>query len=184
MICRPSFKPEYAVAIRDVELPKSGKPADDPFGKLEYRQVLEVATATEQIWHWSQQGDGKLDLRDAQVVCKSAEVSNEFSEEIVNSWKAVLRLTRYADDPDGGLDGTSYDFYAAGYFGATWSPEYTNAALPFSLVNLAHKLKAIVESPAEKRAPLIQEASKMAAALKAAADAEHKRLASISAPAK
>lgn len=189
MICRPSFQPEYAVALKE-EVSKivNANPKDPFTARIEYDVVLEVAVATKQIWHYEQPEGGKLQLdllKNVKIDRKKIGVTKDFRDAITEAWRAVLRLTRYAEEDSTGLDGTVYDFFCTGnFFGTTWTPEVTKAPLPSELVKLAKELRAIVESAPEKRQALQDEALKHAAKMKAAAEEEYKKLKRPAAPAK
>jgi len=160
MVCRPSFRPEYVVMLRKEEL-DAGKP--DPFaGHAKFRWFLDTATAAQQIWHWKTFPNGKMELdllRNVKVNRTTLEVTEAFGQGILNAWTAALQLTRYADEPNSGLDGVVYDFHSQSYYGTTWSPE---KGIPADMVKLADLLYTLVHSESAKRLTLVEEGTDLA----------------------
>lgn len=174
MICRPSFKPEFAIILHKVQ---ANPDKEDPFAlNSTWTWMLESVTVEHQIWKYNEEPGGKLtlDLRKSIVpIRRSVEVSSDFGEAILRSWRAVLRLTRYSEDPDQGLDGVDYDFQAGGYFGTTWLPK---DGLPAELVKAAVEMKVLVESAPERRLELLSKSAETARKLEAAAEEQHIKL--------
>jgi hypothetical protein len=155
MICKPSFSPESAVILYDeVQGPADGSFAD-PSAK--HRWLLVTVTATQPIWHWEEHpanytGPVKLDLRrDVKLDRKIAEIEEASAKALEEAWAAVTRQTRYPEKADGGLDGVTYQFYAGGCYGETWSPEQ---GLPAAIVHSAEELAKIVKSAPPERPKL------------------------------
>jgi hypothetical protein len=155
MIGLPSFSPEYAVILySEFELPdlqNGGK--WDPDDKR--RWILEVATATQRIWHWKEHPQGyvgpvELDpRRNVKVERIDIPVEKHIAIKLEEAWTAVTRQTRYPDKQyGGGADGETYQFYAGRCFGETWSP---TDGLPAALVQSAENLIKIAKAAPEKR---------------------------------
>lgn len=169
MVCKPRFRPEYAVILRTEPLnPTAQSPS---LWDQTRKWTLEVATATQPIWHWKDysldyHGPLELDLRrNVKVDRKMLEIDRSFAQEIGKAWEGVIRKTRYAEKRWRGFDGVTYQFYYDyGYFGETWSPD---TGVPAALVDLAEHLKNVVESGAGKRKALLAEALRKAKNLQA-----------------
>jgi hypothetical protein len=177
MVCRPSFRPEYAVMLHREEIDDINS---DPFSQgQKYHWYLETAQATHQIWHWKELPKGKLQLdllKNVKVERKKIEVTEAFGQAILQSWTAALRLTRYAGESNQGFDGENYDFSSQSYQGTTWSP---TSGIPADLVKLASQLQTLVNSDSERRSTLQKEAFESARKLLDHAQWEGQKLSTI-----
>lgn len=151
MIVRPSFGREYAVILKRVE----PKDSSSIYYELEY------ARAEKKIWYRKDIGDGTkiLDLRkDVDVERHVIRLQDNVAKNLVESWEAVLRKTRYAENDVLRIDGVGYEFYARSnhsfldLFGQTWSPK---SGIPKMMVDCGDLLIEIVKSSASDRESLI-----------------------------
>jgi hypothetical protein len=173
MVCEPSFSPEYALILRSEALdPK----AANRRGGEKRKWILEVATATKQIWHKKEDRPGVLELdllRDVPVDRKRIEIDEPLAKALKAAWDAVLRLTRYPDEDQTPLGGVMYQFYAHyNRFGQTWTPTARDRAillwrflypgppetgLPADIVALGERLMNVVDrSPVERQSILVK----------------------------
>jgi hypothetical protein len=131
MMVLPSFTPEYAVVLRKVE------PEDSTGVYYE----LEYAAAEQQIYNLMDVRDGIMDLdprKDVKVNRQVTRLPNDLAANLVDTWKAIILQTKYAEDWPGGLDGEIYEFYVyCSYFGETWSPD---SGIPKMMVDCGHLL--------------------------------------------
>jgi hypothetical protein len=164
MMCMPIARPVWAVILRpESERPKSRTSADskpEALSDLDEKQnwVLEVAVAAQPVPDSHKNG---------KVERKRIEIDEASAKALREAWTAVTRQTRYAEGNAGEFDGVTYQFYSGGQFGETWSPA---AGLPAALIELGARLRKCVESPAENRPALLEEAIGMAKDIKTKAD--------------
>ncbi len=150
MVVRPSFRPEYAIILYEYK------------GKW----TLEKVEANEKIWKFKKTDDNHLmlDIKSTTNVTKNTIVfeDSDFFE-LANTWKAVLKDTRYPKAIERGLDGTRYQFYAHNdLFGEVWSP---TSRRPFIMVLLGETLGEIVEAKEGERQSLVAKAKAIASEL-------------------
>jgi hypothetical protein len=146
MIALPSFRPEYAVILRRVE----------PEDSSEAYYELEYAIAEQPIWNHKDVGNSTYvhDFRDDVAVDRHlARLPVDVAHNLVDSWKFVVRQTRYAEEDRLVCDGVYYDFYASPLlFGETWSPE---SGIPKMMVDCGELLIQYVESASQDRTEIL-----------------------------
>ncbi len=152
MIAYPSFSPEYAVVIRQIEAATNNVgSAEDKL--LEQGQwIVEYVEVKNKIW-----GNSGQILSDAEVSENvkrwQVPVTEDFAMNIREAWVRVLKLTRPPTRRGlSGKDGTTFEFYAyPNLSGQTWSP---TTVLPKNFVKLGHRLRDLAWSLPEDREAL------------------------------
>jgi len=143
MITRPSFSPEQAIILESVTAEDKNQRGVNG-KKLFLKEVL----ANEMIYKYKKIDDQHhvLDLKKTNnVTIKRIEIDKTQYETIIKAWTAGVRKTRYPENSYGGLDGTTYQFYASyNLYGETWSPKQ---GIAYNLVGLGQLLSAIVNQP-------------------------------------
>lgn len=161
MVVEPSFRPEYAMILREVV----SEDSTETFFELEY------AVATEPIWNYDEHEDGTLEpdpRRNANVERKTARLDQEVARDVIGSWEIVLKQTRYAEKDWGGCDGVTYKFYASpDIFGQTWSPD---SGVPKMIVECGELLVRYATSGDSEQNDLLDQISKLSAELRKAVD--------------
>jgi len=133
MVCRPSFRSEYAVALvppAEVEIrPDEWDSPDGPWTIV----VAKAAMWSSRAAPWTADWDA-LDAADFQVVRRSIELDGQIAAELEEACRMVVRRARHPRPEyvyDGErrmevgrliLDGESYEFDAGPYHGTSHSP--------------------------------------------------------------
>lgn len=142
MLVKPSFFKEYSVTL--VLITEDSEAGEDSC-QLQYRIVKE------KIWGHKKLGDGQMELDlkyDVEVELQTAILPMYAAGLLLDTWEAVLRKTRYPDERDIGLDGTTYEFNSSFFYGKTWSPK---SGVPKLMVDCGELMIEYVKADEEKR---------------------------------
>jgi len=152
MITKESFSPETAIIIEEGNALNSEK-----------KWYLKEVTAKAMIWKWKKinENESVVDLKKTNnVLVKKKEIDREKYENIINAWQTAVKLTRYPEKMNFGLDGTTYQFCSSQYMcGETWSPE---EGLAYDLVQLGNLLSSILKSNKSESEEKLAKANKIA----------------------
>jgi len=162
MIGKPSFKPEYAVILRNhIEYEEGGDPLDRK--KKSEKWIIEYVETKKKIWQWQEidKRHMKLDIHVTKdVKRKGVEVTDSFAEVLKKTWLNVLEQTKYTKMPYRGLDGATFQFYCHyNLFGEIWTPR---SGIPSMITDLGHKLVKLANSNLSERESLIAECVSLA----------------------
>ncbi|WP_416307256.1 hypothetical protein [Neptunicella sp. SCSIO 80796] len=146
MIVKPSFELPYAIILYS----QSGK------------YYLTSVEAKEDIWKYKKvENYHVLDIEPTKNVdIKSSSFKHDELQEVLESWRSGLKLTRYSSKKRLGKDGTTYMFYSKNrLYGQTWSPE---GGLALNFVKLGETLRQLVFSSDENKEKLLIQAHNLA----------------------
>jgi len=137
MITKENFTPEAAIILT------KEYPTNTENGKWYLKEVK----ASAMIWNWKRinETESVVDFKKADnVIVKKIEIDPAKYLNIINAWRTAVKLTRYPEQANLGLDGTTYLFCSSyAICGETWSPR---EGLAYDLVQLGNLLSSIVKS--------------------------------------
>lgn len=137
MITRESFSPEIAIILEK----------RDASNTENIKWYLKEVKAEAMIWKWKKinETESVVDLKKTNnVIVKKIEIDPARYVNIITAWRTAVKLTRYPEKTNVGLDGTTYQFCSSyAICGETWSPE---EGLAYDLVQLGNLLSSIVKS--------------------------------------
>jgi len=179
MVCIPSFRPEYALALVDARTESRSRPDGSDGPEVEW--TLVIVQAEKQIWGlWPRNSEPRptADEIEKRAPLKRTIIplDAETASAIFDAWAQVVSRTRYHRPaiqtyPDGtreyvgkdmGSDGETYSFRAWANSGETWSPRRGMAG---DLVRFADHLVELSGIEAASRAAALRKCRKEATQL-------------------
>jgi hypothetical protein len=124
MLVRPSFSAEYVVRLySDKKNPCDSSAAEKVF--------LRYSIADKSIFYSMPENNLKKKRQKITVSTTTIDFPKALSARLHDLWERMLLRTRYPEEPNGGLDGTTYEFAMWCVYGETWSPNERKSPLLF-----------------------------------------------------
>jgi hypothetical protein len=93
--------------------------------------LLSHSIGDKSIWYSMPENNDKKKQQKVSISTTTADFPKALGARVHKLWERMLRRTRYPEEPNAGLDGTTYEFAMWCVYGETWSPQERKSPLLF-----------------------------------------------------